>query len=282
MVCSGGIMAEQESAAAAKPESAADKAHQPAAEKPHSPPLAHKKKADKKPAPPARNPAEQWVDAYLLATLGELQPKKFVGSMEVTEFIPQIRLALRRKQPPLLGSLGRALVGVLLGLGGGAATWKGLGPGVPRTVGLALFALAFGFSVYRLLRPPMARWQVDTMTNRVQWWMTRGAAREIALAGCQSIDLLERRGLGGFRYRMVVEPRWGSTIAVASTASGARAQALLNALELVRAMVNVLRLPVRVRLSRLAGTKLELPPLPQAEPVAAVAGEDEPSTAAGS
>lgn len=277
-------MAEQEASAPVQPGTAAEKAHQPAAEKPHSPAPGHKEKADKKPAAPERTPVEQWVEAYLARTMGDRQPKKFVGTMEVTEFIPQIRLVMKRTQPPLLGSLPQALAGVLIGLSGGAATWNWLGPGVLRAVGLALFSLVFAFSLYRLLRPPTARWQVDSLINRVQWWTTRGAAREIALAACQSIDLLEGRALGGFRYRIVIEPRWGSSIAVAATATGARPYVLLNALELVSALVNILRLPVRVRLARLAGSALDLPPLPPAKEMPGVTAEDapKPSTAAGS
>lgn len=276
-------MAEQETTPPVKPDAAAEKVHQSAAEKPHAHTPVHKEKADKKPAPPERTPVEQWVDAYLARTMGDRQPKKFVGTMEVTEFISQIRLVLTRKQPPLLGSLLQALAGVLLGLGGGAATWNWLGPGVPRAVGLGVFSLVFAFSLYRLLRPPTARWQVDSLINRVQWWTTRGAAREIALAACQSIYLLEGRALGGFRYRIVIEPRWGSSIAAAATATGARLQALLNALELMSALVNILRLPVRVRLARLAGSALELPPLPPAKEMPGVTAEDapKPSTAAG-
>lgn len=260
--------------AAAKPARAAsgpaEKVRKP---EPGKPPVTHGKEAGEKlPPGPERNPVERWLDAYLGATAGDVQPKKFKGSMRVTEAIPQIRLVLECRQPPLLGSRWRALAGLVLGLVGGAVVWNGLEPSIPGAVGLALFATVCGFSVYRLLRPAVARVRMDSMVNRLQWETGHGA-REITFVGCDSIRLQERRVAGGFRYRVVVEPRWGRTIPIATTAAAGRTEALLNAVELVRGMVQIMHLPVRVRVSRLAvKAAWEPPPVPQAK--AAVATEE--------
>ncbi len=232
-------------------------------------PSAHKKEEPKRP-PPERNPVEQWLDAYLEATMGAASARRFEGTMEVTDYIPQIRVKLERKQPPLLGSPGMALAGVLLGLIGGLSSWYWLPPGsVARAVGLLIFALLVGFTVARLLWPPVMRLQMDALLNRLQWWNIRGGMKEITFLGCRWIDLVEQRLPGGVRYRISVEPRWGPTIPIAATRPGQRQEALLNAVELLRSMVKVTHLPVRVRVSRLAGGQPELPPLPESKPRAA-------------
>ena len=238
---------------------------------------AHKKEEPKPPAAP-RSPVEQWLDAYLPATLAGQQPKNFRGTMAVKEFIPQIRLVLERQRPLWLGAAWQAAGAILAGALGAGLAWTRLAPGPLRGGAAAAAALLFLFGLARLVRPPLMGLRLDSMVTRLTLTTARGAATEMSFAACDYLELDEQRWGPGFRYRVRLEPRWGGTLSIAVTETGARTTALLNAVELVRPLAQILRIPVRVRVSRLAlGAPLELPPVPA---VKATAAEEEAPPAA--
>lgn len=215
-----------------------------------------------KPAVPKHvpSPVEVWIEKYLAQAKPDSSPRNFAGTLQVIEYVPQIRLEARRRRRVFAGSLVAALV---VTLAGAAGLWFHRPRWPFSTLEWGTTALALGltlFGLYRVVRPPHVRLIVDALINRIQLWDTRGRLKMINFVGCDYLELDERRGLRGFSYGVAVEPKLGATVRLARSRPAGRTEALQNTLDLVRALVSITHLPVRLRLSRLAlGAGFALP-----------------------
>lgn len=237
----------------------------------------HAKPETPKPAVARRvaSPLEEWVEKYFAQPQADSTPRKFAGTVEVTEYVPQIRLVAQRRRRARVGKLWTAVGLTLVGAG---TLWV-LAERWPFTglewLGALLAGGASLFGVARIVRPPLDRLVVDALINRIQRWDTRGRMEMINFVGCDYIELGERRGLRGFSYTVSVEPKLGDTVRLARSQPMERTAALLNTLELVRGLYSITRLPVRLRPARLAfGARLSLPEIAAAAPAPAPAKED--------
>lgn len=272
----GSIMAEE-----AKPPAASNpqptSAETPVAAKPshavHAPAAA-------KPTRPKRvaSPEDEWIAGYLAQAKADSNPRNFVGTIQVTEYVPHIRVAASSSRPAWIGKLWQALAVTLAGAVGlwlhrqrwpfSALEWL--------TMAAALGVMLFG--LYRAVRPPLARLIADALINRIQLWDSHGRMRMINFVGCDYIELRERRSLRGFAHGIAVEPKLGATVWLARSRAGGRTEALLNTLELVRALVSITHLPVRLRPSRFTlGARLALPELAPTPTPAPPKPEDSPT-----